>query len=171
MLCANLALAKLARLGAAFPPPLSFASALNFLACLKCGSCSIREEFFGDLNVPVDGFSGIEQSLTAFTTPESLTGDNRYQCEKCNELVNAQKQVRLRKLSQVMILSLGRFRFNWERDDPVREKITDRFTFPLELDFKEYTEPQVCCVSLSSFFPCCRSGVLFARRYCNQRNV
>ena len=139
--------------------------------CLKCGSCSIREEFFGDLNVPVDGFSGIEQSLTAFTTPESLTGDNRYQCEKCNELVNAQKQVRLRKLSQVMILSLGRFRFNWERDDPVREKITDRFTFPLELDFKEYTEPQVCRVSLSSFFPCCHSSVLFLRRYCNQRNV
>jgi len=122
--------------------------------CLKCENRSIREECFADLNIPVDGFDGIISSLSAFIAPESLSGENKYHCEKCNELVDARKQIRLRKLSQIMILSLGRFRMNWEREDGVREKITDRFTFPQELDFSHYMEESV--ITPRCFLRCAR---------------
>lgn len=108
--------------------------------CLKCGNCSNREECFSDLNIPVDGFDGIISSLSAFITPEHLRGDNKYHCTKCNQHVDARKQMRLRKLSQVMILSLDRFQMDW---DGVREKLMDRFTFPQELDFAQYMEEPV----------------------------
>jgi len=111
--------------------------------CLKCANRSVREDHFGDLNVPVDGFASLDASLNSFSAPENLTGDNRYRCDKCEDLVDAQKRILLRKLSPVMIFSLGRFRFSWQREDGVREKITDRFTFPQELDFAPHMESPV----------------------------
>lgn len=113
--------------------------------CLRCQHRSIREEFFGDLQITVDGFSSLDESLKALTAAESLSGDNKYHCDKCDAHVDARKQVRLRKLSPVMILSLNRFRFNWDLGDGVREKITDRFTFPHEIDFAPYIESPVVC--------------------------
>lgn len=113
--------------------------------CLRCQHRSIREEYFGDLQITVDGFSCLDESLKALTASESLSGDNKYHCENCDALVDARKQVRLRNLSPVMILSLNRFRFNWDLGDGVREKITDRFTFPQEIDFAPYIEGPVVC--------------------------
>jgi uncharacterized UBP type Zn finger protein len=111
--------------------------------CLKCANRSVREEHFGDLNITVDGFASLDASLNSFSALENLTGDNRYRCDKCDLLVDAQKRILLRKLSPVIIISLGRFRFSWEREDGVREKITDRFTFPQELDFAPHMESPV----------------------------
>ena len=65
--------------------------------CLTCQKPSIREEHFGDLNIPVDGFSSLTDSLNNFTAPETLQGDNKYHCENCNKLVDARKQLRLRR--------------------------------------------------------------------------
>ena len=47
------------------------------------------------------------------------------------------------RLSDVIILSLQRFRYNWAIGDGIREKITDRFTFPMDLDFAQYLEQPV----------------------------
>ena len=118
--------------------------------CLQCGNRSVREDQFGDLNITVDGFASLDASLNSFSAAEQLSGDNQYRCDKCECLVDAQKRTLLRELSPVMIFSLCRFRFNWERDDGMREKITDRFTFPQELDFANHMESPVnLCEHLS----------------------
>lgn len=110
--------------------------------CLKCQNRSVREESCGDFNITVDGFKSLTDSLNAWCAPETFSGDNKYRCDKCNAYVEARKQMRLRHLSEVMILSLGRFRYNWQIGG-VREKITDRYTFPQELDFAPYLENPV----------------------------
>lgn len=53
--------------------------------CLECEFCSEREESFLDAIVQVKGLQGLEESLSTQCRSEYLVGDNKYQCDRCNE--------------------------------------------------------------------------------------
>lgn len=59
--------------------------------CVSCGVVSERVEMFSDLLVPVEGCSGLQQSLEQYTAAEKLSGDNKYWCDRCQAKVEASR--------------------------------------------------------------------------------
>ena len=75
--------------------------------------------------------------MRAFVQSEQLEGNNSYFCEKCGHLVRAVKREFIKKLPNVLIISLKRFDINY--NDWTRYKINDYCEFPFEINMKEYT--------------------------------
>ncbi len=91
-----------------------------------------------DISLIVKDFKDVEDSLAAFTSFETLSGDNQYFCERCNRKVDALKGVKIRSLPPVLILSLLRFEYDVAQDGRVKNSST--FPFPLVLDLAPYRE-------------------------------
>ena len=86
----------------------------DYVKCKECGHESKRSDFFLDIPLVIRAFgatksiSSIEevfvyeivitallnssnQALASFSVPETLDGDNQYNCEKCGKKVDALK--------------------------------------------------------------------------------
>eukprot|EP01060_Flectonema_neradi_P036541 TRINITY_DN7049_c2_g1_i1.p1 TRINITY_DN7049_c2_g1~~TRINITY_DN7049_c2_g1_i1.p1 ORF type:complete len:718 (+),score=97.28 TRINITY_DN7049_c2_g1_i1:66-2219(+) len=111
-----------------------------------CGKCkterSMKEDYVG-LNLMYGSETVITdvQCLLDSTldTTENLWGDNKYQCDICNQKTDATKNTYVTRVPNTLILSLGRFRY-----DPklgIRRKIctTTRFSESLSVRNKTYT--------------------------------
>ena len=58
---------------------------VNKIKCLTCLSVFQREEEFLDLQITVQGSTGLDMSLiNSFVMRENLNGNNQYRCENCN---------------------------------------------------------------------------------------
>eukprot|EP00049_Salpingoeca_infusionum_P009589 m.162258 g.162258 ORF g.162258 m.162258 type:complete len:1363 (-) comp14372_c0_seq4:137-4225(-) len=122
-------------------PSLYCGENINIIQCLGCGYTSRRVESFQDISVPVDGLSNLQQGLEKYTEMEELSGGNQYRCGECGNLCDAYKGIMLGQLPPILTLSLNRFRFDWQRG--TRHKVTNRYTFPLELEMKPYQAEDV----------------------------
>ncbi|KAG7483902.1 hypothetical protein MATL_G00043250 [Megalops atlanticus] len=69
--------------------------------------------------------------INFFLTPEMLTGDNKYHCQKCSSLQNAEKVVEVTRAPHYLILTILRFSFNLATMR--RRKILDNVSIPLVL--------------------------------------
>ncbi|PAA79669.1 hypothetical protein BOX15_Mlig014224g3, partial [Macrostomum lignano] len=98
------------------------------IRCSECGHASNRSEDFLDLCVTTVGYQRLEDSLNDLFGSEWLQGDNKYRCDGCNRLVDAEKTSRLTHLPPILTLSLMRFDFDFAR--MTRVKHDGRFTFP-----------------------------------------
>ncbi|XP_071787460.1 ubiquitin carboxyl-terminal hydrolase 38-like [Asterias amurensis] len=56
--------------------------------------------------------STLEELLVHYLTPELLTGDNQYHCEKCKCLRDAEKRIEISKAPKVLVLTLMRFSYD-----------------------------------------------------------
>ena len=65
-----------------------------------------------------------------------MFGSNGIECGNCMEKADSLMGVRLKSLPNIVIVSLGRFEFNYETMD--RAKIVSPLAFDLELDFGPY---------------------------------
>jgi len=85
------------------------------LACATCGFTSkTREEFFHlSLTVPRDVEQAtLEELLIAeFATEERLAGEDRWRCERCDDLREATRRAQLHRLPPVIMLHLKRFAY------------------------------------------------------------
>eukprot|EP01117_Protostelium_nocturnum_P014334 TRINITY_DN5452_c0_g1_i3.p1 TRINITY_DN5452_c0_g1~~TRINITY_DN5452_c0_g1_i3.p1 ORF type:complete len:1042 (-),score=382.12 TRINITY_DN5452_c0_g1_i3:49-3174(-) len=111
---------------------------VNKIICHSCQNVSARDEYFQDVNVLVNGFDTIADSLGAFVNFEILNENNQYFCEKCQTKRDASKGILFKSLPKVLIFSLGRFEFDYREDK--RKKISSVFRFPLVLDMNPYSE-------------------------------
>jgi ubiquitin carboxyl-terminal hydrolase 47 len=93
----------------------------DYVKCKECGQESKRTDFYLDIPLVLRAFGttksvgSIEEALTAFSQPETLEGDNQYNCEKCSKKVDALKGLALVKLPYLLTLQLKRFDFDYER--------------------------------------------------------
>jgi len=74
--------------------------------------------------------------LNNFFKNETLTGQNKWLCEKCNKLVEATKKIKLSRIADVLIIQFKRFK-------QVQNSITknqEEIKFPLEFNLKNYTK-------------------------------
>jgi ubiquitin C-terminal hydrolase len=102
--------------------------------CMSCGQLSqssLRFDDFLELDIPIKGFSGLQESLGTLLCPEILDGDNQYFCANCDAKQDATRQLIVKDLPSVLCLSLQRFVFDLKKMD--RVKANDKFSFPLEL--------------------------------------
>ncbi|KAM6440644.1 ubiquitin carboxyl-terminal hydrolase 38 isoform 1-T1 [Liasis olivaceus] len=70
--------------------------------------------------------------LNYFLAPEVLKGDNKYFCEKCASLQNAEKIMQIVEEPEYLILTL--LRFSYDPKCHIRRKILDNVSLPLVLE-------------------------------------
>ena len=71
---------------------------------------------------------------------EELSGDNKFFCEKCNEKKDAIKGAYLGGMSKYISIYVNRFGFDYETFQ--RIKLKELFTFPEEINMKDYMKEE-----------------------------
>ncbi|CAD8211707.1 unnamed protein product [Paramecium octaurelia] len=113
----------------------------HHITCLNCNNSHGNEEIMYDFNIQVQGNKNLSEGLFSYINPFLLDGNNQYQCELCGFKVDALKGDKIRKLPQILTITLNRYTFDYETVQ--RVKLNDRFEFPLEIDMGVYLENPV----------------------------
>jgi len=125
------------------------------VTCHVCGSVATTYEPFLDISLPISkdmiakkgGLSGwfssgeptLEDCLRAFTTDETLAGDEAYMCETCKEPCPATKRLKVHRFPNNLIIHFKRFKVTTTG----REKMNSLVAFPVqELRLHELTTPE-----------------------------
>eukprot|EP00904_Undaria_pinnatifida_P012021 jgi/Undpi1/794/HiC_scaffold_10.g04258.m1 len=111
----------------------------NQTKCLCCETVSNRDEPFMDLSLDVEQNSSVTSCLRSFSSTETLTQKNKFFCESCNALQEAEKKIRLKRLPRVLTLHLKRFKYFESLGS--FSKLSHRVVFPLELRAPNMTDP------------------------------
>ncbi|XP_054712261.1 ubiquitin carboxyl-terminal hydrolase 40-like [Uloborus diversus] len=112
------------------------------IVCQNCGKISEKEEDFLDLNVIVQSFASLQDSLNAtFLQTEIMKGKNQYRCSICCNLVDAKKGLKIQCLPPILTLSLLRFTYDTVKNDRFKE--TAKFIFPFEIDMAPYCKEEL----------------------------
>ncbi|XP_058258629.1 ubiquitin carboxyl-terminal hydrolase 40 isoform X2 [Hemibagrus wyckioides] len=112
---------------------------INTITCSQCHNLSERQEDFLDLTVCVRGVSSLEEALwSMFVEEEMFEGNNLYRCSRCDRLVQATKSAKLRKLPPFLTVSLLRFSFDFVKCERFKE--TRRYSFPLSINLRPFSE-------------------------------
>lgn len=112
----------------------------NMIICEQCGISRKSDEKFLDLVIQVKDQGGVGQSLNKLFEYDKLDGSNQLFCDNCNMKTDTLKGYRLQKLPPILTLDLNRFDFNYNTFQ--REKVNERFEFPLELDVSAFLDPE-----------------------------
>ncbi|CAI5756327.1 unnamed protein product [Candida verbasci] len=106
----------------------------NETKCLLCETVTSKHEFFLDLSIdipPGEGAYSLNHSLNNFSKMETLTNQNKFYCNTCSSLQEAVKTIRLKKLPQVLVINLKRFKYDEVKDKMV--KLFDSISYPPKL--------------------------------------
>eukprot|EP01117_Protostelium_nocturnum_P015890 TRINITY_DN6199_c0_g2_i2.p1 TRINITY_DN6199_c0_g2~~TRINITY_DN6199_c0_g2_i2.p1 ORF type:complete len:1212 (+),score=538.97 TRINITY_DN6199_c0_g2_i2:118-3753(+) len=114
----------------------------DYVTCLECGNESSRTDKYLDVPLVIKGFGeekaigSVEEALQKFVTPEDLSGENQYNCEKCGKKVDAKKGLKFTSFPYLLTLQLKRFDFDYQ--SMKRKKLNDKVTFPHILDLNSF---------------------------------
>jgi ubiquitin carboxyl-terminal hydrolase 12/46 len=113
---------------------------VNQMKCLCCESVSVRRETFLDLSVDIERHTSIAACLRAFESTELLRAGNKFFCDHCGCLQEAEKRLRIYQLPSVLTLHLKRFKY----DDRIGRcrRLPYRVVFPLQLRVVEHRPPR-----------------------------
>lgn len=103
----------------------------NETKCLTCETVTTRDEDFLDLSLDIEQNSSVSACLRSFSTVESLRDGDKYYCDTCCSLQEAQKRMRIRRLPPVLALHLKRFKYIEQLGR--YKKLAYRVVFPQEL--------------------------------------
>jgi len=103
----------------------------NETRCLRCETVTSREEAFIDLSLEIDQNSSLTSCLRNFSAIETLKGEDKFFCDTCCSLQEAQKRMKLKRPPRVLALHLKRFKFIEQVGR--YKKLCYRVVFPHEL--------------------------------------
>ncbi|KAI3972309.1 hypothetical protein MKX01_017913 [Papaver californicum] len=109
----------------------------NVIRCSKCGQdseASSKMEDFYHLELGIQGFKNLDESLDDYLSVEKLSGDNQFLCVPCGIQVDATRWIKLRTLPDVLNFQLKRCIFLPKTT--TRKKLTCSISFPGELQMK-----------------------------------
>ncbi|ODQ66078.1 cysteine proteinase [Nadsonia fulvescens var. elongata DSM 6958] len=109
----------------------------NETKCLTCESVSRRDEKFLDLSLDISANKSITQCLRQFSASEMLCGRNKFHCDNCGGLQEAEKRMRIKRLPKILALHLKRFKFT--EDMQQNTKLFHRVVYPEYLRLMETT--------------------------------
>jgi ubiquitin C-terminal hydrolase len=101
---------------------------------IECQSCKTKSPKFEEfkilsLELPQNKFdTTLEKCLDQFTTPQKLSGSDKYLCEVCNSKQEAIKKMNLWDSPEILVIQLKRF----VNDGSRSMKLDTRVNFPIE---------------------------------------
>ncbi|KAJ7492264.1 hypothetical protein FB451DRAFT_1078182 [Mycena latifolia] len=99
--------------------------------CLTCENVSSRDESFLDLSIDIEQNASVTACLRQFSASEMLCQKNKFFCDVCCDLQEAEKRMKIKKLPNVLALHLKRFKY--QEDVQKYIKLAYRVAFPFEL--------------------------------------
>ncbi|KAK9690841.1 hypothetical protein RND81_09G157500 [Saponaria officinalis] len=110
----------------------------NETRCLRCETVTARDETFFDLSLDIEQNSSITSCLKNFSSTETLNAEDKFFCDKCCSLQEAQKRMKIKKPPHILVIHLKRFKYieNLSR----YKKLSYRVVFPLELKLTNTVE-------------------------------
>lgn len=103
----------------------------NETRCLCCETVTSRDEAFIDLSLEIDQNTSVTSCLRNFSSIETLKGEDKFFCDTCCSLQEAQKRMKLKRPPKVLALHLKRFKFIEQLGR--YKKLCYRVVFPHEL--------------------------------------
>lgn len=99
--------------------------------CLTCETASQRDETFLDLSIDLEEHSSVTSCLKKFSAEEMLCERNKFHCDRCGGLQEAEKRMKIKKLPKVLALHLKRFKYT--EDYSRLQKLFHRVVYPYHL--------------------------------------
>ncbi|KAL2860857.1 ubiquitin C-terminal hydrolase CreB [Aspergillus lucknowensis] len=99
--------------------------------CLTCEKVSQRDEVFLDLSVDLEQHSSVTSCLRKFSAEEMLCERNKFHCDNCGGLQEAEKRMKIKRLPRVLALHLKRFKYT--EDLQKLQKLFHRVVYPYHL--------------------------------------
>jgi ubiquitin carboxyl-terminal hydrolase 9/13 len=112
----------------------------NQTKCLTCENITSRDETFLDLSLDLGDSDTLESCLKQFSASEMLTGSNKFYCDSCHSLQEAEKKMGIRKLPKVLALHLKRFEYSEEQNRMV--KLFDKIKYPSSFKLQSDIPPE-----------------------------
>ncbi|XP_073047895.1 ubiquitin carboxyl-terminal hydrolase 4-like isoform X1 [Primulina eburnea] len=103
----------------------------NETKCLRCETVTARDETFLDLSLDIEQNSSITSCLKNFSSTETLNAEDKFFCDKCCSLQEAQKRMKIKKPPHILVIHLKRFKYMEQLNR--HKKLSYRVVFPLEL--------------------------------------
>lgn len=99
--------------------------------CLTCETTSQRDETFLDLSIDLEEHSSVTSCLRKFSAEEMLCERNKFHCDHCGGLQEAEKRMKIKRLPKVLALHLKRFKYT--EDFTRLQKLFHRVVYPYQL--------------------------------------
>ena len=106
--------------------------------CLTCENTSRRDEPFMDLSVDLGAHTSVTSCLRKFSEEEMLCERNKFHCDNCGGLQEAEKRMKIKRLPRVLALHLKRFKYT--EDLQRLQKLFHRVVYPFHLRLFNTTE-------------------------------
>ncbi|KAJ3679604.1 hypothetical protein LUZ60_017615 [Juncus effusus] len=103
----------------------------NETKCLRCETVTARDETFFDLSLDIEQNSSITSCLKNFSSTETLNAEDKFFCDKCCSLQEAQKRMKIKKPPHILVIHLKRFKYIEQLGR--YKKLSYRVVFPMEL--------------------------------------
>lgn len=99
--------------------------------CLTCETASQRDETFLDLSIDLEKHTSVTSCLRKFSAEEMLCERNKFHCDNCGGLQEAEKRMKIKRLPKILALHLKRFKYT---EDMTRlQKLFHRVVYPYYL--------------------------------------
>ena len=99
--------------------------------CLTCEKISQRDEAFLDLSVDLDQHSSVTSCLRSFSEEEMLCERNKFHCDNCGGLQEAEKRMKIKRLPKILAIHLKRFKYT--EDLQRLQKLFHKVVYPYHL--------------------------------------
>ncbi|KAI9218693.1 hypothetical protein BC828DRAFT_387913 [Blastocladiella britannica] len=99
--------------------------------CLTCEATTQTREKFLDLSIDVEANSSIASCLWNFSQSEMMCHKDKFYCDTCSGLQEAERSLKIKQLPPVLALHLKRFKYMDKLGKHV--KLMHRVVFPTEL--------------------------------------
>lgn len=106
--------------------------------CLTCETASQRDETFLDLSIDLEEHASVTSCLQKFSAEEMLCERNKFHCDHCGGLQEAEKRMKIKRLPKVLALHLKRFKYT--EDYSRLQKLFHRVVYPYQLRMFNTTE-------------------------------
>ncbi|KAI1765304.1 cysteine proteinase [Hypoxylon sp. FL1150] len=106
--------------------------------CLTCETASQRDETFLDLSIDLEEHTSVTACLQKFSAEEMLCERNKFHCDHCGGLQEAEKRMKIKRLPKVLALHLKRFKYT--EDYSRLQKLFHRVVYPYQLRMFNTTE-------------------------------
>lgn len=119
-------------------------SLCNSTKCFTCDTITARDEPFLDFPIEIqeDEEIKIQDILNNYKHRELLTGANKFYCDKCCGLQEAERTVGLKSLPKTLAIHLKRFKYSEARN--CNAKLFNRIHYPLDLRVCSSFDSAVC---------------------------